>query len=204
MTKKQGAPDKQEPPVARRPDPRGTPEDNLYEKMMRMGWNMGEPGENPGDFAERLRESLERGDFADTYLSGFRTPEDQAGIRKGEYTVTGRFRSRHDPESQRYPSRQPYFGSDARERAYRESQRDDTDPAEVYERILCENAREERYQLLLRHYGSEKMLIELKAILEDMGDFENILIVLEPNLVRKHRNEETRMNRYRHTRKTKI
>jgi hypothetical protein len=101
-------------------------------------------------------------------------------------TRTGRFRSRHEPTFGRERDMDP------RERAYREAQRTGEEVGEVYERIVDENQRIAKVKELRMRFGDETVLTQLVRILEEMGDMESILMVLEPDVIQARRADDGR------------
>lgn len=207
MGRKRGAPDEQKPPrvkpqritdeippeatfnsyvnemdlEAYRRDIKMTPEMRAeYERMMNSSWTDAIFGGEPGRTFEGLSPrfgfdpaSSIHDEMADRFFG----------------SPTGRYRGRPEPRFGRERDMDP------RERAYRESQREGTDPSEVYERIITEEARAEKLKELRARFGDRMVLDQLLRIVEEMGDLESILMVLEPDV---HQASRTDDGRYVH------
>lgn len=141
---------------------------DLYDEIMKMGW-FDEPGvSNTQEIMERMRQTMrDNPSWMNEYFQNM--------PYRG--TSTGRYRGRPEP---RFYSE---HNMDPRERAYRESDRTGEDPSEIYARIVHEDQRADKVKELRMRFGDEVVLTQLVRILEEMGDMESILMVLEPDVI---------------------
>jgi hypothetical protein len=187
--KKRGAPDEQKPPRVK--PQRITDEEppevtfNSYVDEIDLSTYMRDVLKMSPEQAAAYESAMNAG-WADLIFGG-EPGRAFEGLEPRYYgTRTGRFRSRHEPTFGRERDMDP------RERAYRESRQTGEEVGEVYERIVDENKRIAKVKELRMRFGDETVLTQLVRILEEMGDMESILMVLEPDVIQARRADDGR------------